>query len=60
MSFTPAFSSHSVVHLRVGAPGNFFGRVVLQPFASNGELVWNAIDSLGGSGNLISIRGREE
>jgi len=37
---------------------NFFGQVVLQPFANNGELVWNAIDNLGGSNDLISIRGR--
>jgi ABC-type uncharacterized transport system involved in gliding motility auxiliary subunit len=37
---------------------NFFGQVMLQPFANNGELVWNAIDNLGGSNDLISIRGR--
>ena len=37
---------------------NFFGQVILQPFANNGELVWNAIDNLGVSNDLISIRGR--
>ena len=37
---------------------NFFGQVLLQPFANNGELVWNAIDNLSGSSDLISIRGR--
>jgi ABC-type uncharacterized transport system involved in gliding motility auxiliary subunit len=37
---------------------NFFGQTVFQPFANNGELVWNAIDNLGGSGDLISIRAR--
>ena len=29
------------------ARNNFFGQVILQPFANNGELVWNAIDNLG-------------
>jgi ABC-type uncharacterized transport system involved in gliding motility auxiliary subunit len=37
---------------------NFFGQIVLQPFANNGELVWNAIDNLAGSNDLISIRAR--
>ncbi len=37
---------------------NFFGQLVFQPFANNGELVWNAIDNLGGSNDLISIRAR--
>jgi len=36
----------------------FFGQTLLQPFANNGELVWNAIDNLSGSADLISIRGR--
>lgn len=36
----------------------FFGQTLLQPFANNGELVWNAIDNLSGSSDLISIRGR--
>ncbi len=39
-------------------PRNFFGQTVYQPIANNGELVWNAIDNLSGSGDLISIRGR--
>jgi ABC-type uncharacterized transport system involved in gliding motility auxiliary subunit len=37
---------------------NFFGQLVFQPFANNGELVWNAIDNLAGSNDLISIRAR--
>jgi ABC-type uncharacterized transport system involved in gliding motility auxiliary subunit len=37
---------------------NFFGQTIAQPFANNGELVWNALDNLGGSNDLISIRGR--
>jgi ABC-type uncharacterized transport system involved in gliding motility auxiliary subunit len=37
---------------------NFFGQTVYQPFANNGELVWNAIDNLAGSNDLISIRAR--
>lgn len=37
---------------------SFFGQTVYQPFANNGELVWNALDNLAGSGDLISIRGR--
>jgi ABC-type uncharacterized transport system involved in gliding motility auxiliary subunit len=37
---------------------NFFGQVVLQPMADNGAFVWNAVDNLGGSADLISIRGR--
>ena len=37
---------------------NFFGQMVFQPFANNGELVWNAIDNLAGSNDLISIRAR--
>jgi len=36
----------------------FFGQMMLQPFANNGELVWNAVDNLAGSADLISIRGR--
>jgi gliding motility-associatede transport system auxiliary component len=36
----------------------FFGQMLMQPFANNGELVWNAIDNLSGSADLISIRGR--
>lgn len=41
-----------------GQSANFFGQNVFQPFANNGELVWNAIDNLGGSSDLISIRAR--
>ena len=37
---------------------NFFGQMIYQPRANNGELVWNAIDNLSGSSDLISIRGR--
>jgi ABC-type uncharacterized transport system involved in gliding motility auxiliary subunit len=37
---------------------NFFGQVILQPRANNGEFVLNAIDNLGGSNDLISIRAR--
>jgi ABC-type uncharacterized transport system involved in gliding motility auxiliary subunit len=37
---------------------SFFGQTIAQPFANNGELVWNALDNLGGSDDLISIRGR--
>jgi ABC-type uncharacterized transport system involved in gliding motility auxiliary subunit len=37
---------------------NFFGQMVYQPMADNGALVWNAVDNLGGSADLISIRGR--
>jgi len=37
---------------------NFFGQIIAQPVAKNGELVWNAIDNLAGSNDLISIRGR--
>ncbi len=37
---------------------NFFGQTVIQPFANNGELVWNSLDNLGGSNDLISIRAR--
>jgi ABC-type uncharacterized transport system involved in gliding motility auxiliary subunit len=37
---------------------NFFGQQIAQPVANNGDLVWNALDNLGGSADLISIRGR--
>jgi len=37
---------------------NFFGQTIAQPFANNGEMVWNALDNLGGSNDLISIRAR--
>ena len=41
-----------------GQQANFFGQSIFQPFANNGELVWNALDNLAGSNDLISIRGR--
>jgi ABC-type uncharacterized transport system involved in gliding motility auxiliary subunit len=37
---------------------NFFGSVVLSPFASNGDMATNIIENLGGSSTLISVRGR--
>jgi ABC-type uncharacterized transport system involved in gliding motility auxiliary subunit len=38
--------------------GNFFGQPIVQPFANNGDLVLNALDNLGGSSDLASIRAR--
>jgi ABC-type uncharacterized transport system involved in gliding motility auxiliary subunit len=37
---------------------NFFGQRMMQPMAANGDFVFNAIDNLAGSNDLISIRGR--
>ncbi len=37
---------------------NLFGQRVAQAWANNGDLVWNALDNLAGSNDLISIRGR--
>jgi ABC-type uncharacterized transport system involved in gliding motility auxiliary subunit len=37
---------------------NFFGQRVSQAWASNGDLVANALDNLAGSADLISVRGR--
>jgi len=37
---------------------SFFGQRIATAFASNGDLVANALDNLTGSGDLISIRGR--
>jgi ABC-type uncharacterized transport system involved in gliding motility auxiliary subunit len=37
---------------------NFFGQRLSQAWASNGDLVQNALDNLAGSGDLISVRGR--
>ncbi|WP_199608718.1 Gldg family protein [Flocculibacter collagenilyticus] len=37
---------------------NFFGSMVLQPFANNGDFATNLIESLGGTSSLISVRGR--
>lgn len=36
----------------------FFGQQVMNAFANNGDMVVNAVDNLGGSSDLISIRGR--
>ena len=38
---------------------NFFGQRLTTAFASNGDLVVNALDNLTGSGELISVRGRQ-
>jgi ABC-type uncharacterized transport system involved in gliding motility auxiliary subunit len=38
---------------------NFFGQRMSTAFASNGDFVVNALDNLTGSGDLISVRGRE-
>jgi len=38
---------------------NIFGQAVAQAWASNGDLVLNALDNLTGSSDLISVRGRE-
>jgi ABC-type uncharacterized transport system involved in gliding motility auxiliary subunit len=37
---------------------NFFGQHMTQAFASNGDLIENALDNLAGSADLISVRGR--
>jgi ABC-type uncharacterized transport system involved in gliding motility auxiliary subunit len=37
---------------------SFFGQSLAQAFANNGDLVWNALDNLAGSSDLISVRGR--
>jgi ABC-type uncharacterized transport system involved in gliding motility auxiliary subunit len=37
---------------------NFFGQRVASAFASNGDLVQNALDNLSGSADLISVRSR--
>ena len=37
---------------------NFFGQRVAQAWANNGDFVWNALENLAGSGDLISVRGR--
>ena len=37
---------------------NFFGQRLTQAWASNGDLVENALDNLAGSADLISVRGR--
>jgi ABC-type uncharacterized transport system involved in gliding motility auxiliary subunit len=37
---------------------NFFGQTISTPFANNGDFVTNAVENLGGSDALISIRSR--
>ncbi len=37
---------------------NFFGQRLVQAWASNGDMVQNALDNLAGSTDLISVRGR--
>lgn len=37
---------------------NFFGQRLAQAWAGNGDLIWNALDNLAGSSDLISVRGR--
>lgn len=37
---------------------NFFGQMVFTPFADNGALLTNAVENMGGSDALISIRSR--
>lgn len=39
---------------------NFFGQQILQPFANNGDFLINAVDNLGGSTELMSIRGKNQ
>lgn len=36
----------------------FFGQQVMQPFADNGDFLFNAVDILSGSADLSTIRGR--
>jgi ABC-type uncharacterized transport system involved in gliding motility auxiliary subunit len=38
--------------------GSMFGQRMVQAFASNGDFIINALDNLGGSADLISIRNR--
>lgn len=37
---------------------NFFGQTIVTPFANNGDLLTNAVENLGGSDALISVRSR--
>ena len=39
---------------------NFFGQQVATPFASNGDMVVNMVDSLTGNTDLVAIRSRDE
>jgi ABC-type uncharacterized transport system involved in gliding motility auxiliary subunit len=38
--------------------GNFLGQQVFDPFANNGDFVYNAVDNLAGDGDLIAVRTR--
>ncbi|WP_289031109.1 Gldg family protein [uncultured Paraglaciecola sp.] len=37
---------------------NFFGQTIFTPFANNGDFIINAVENLGGSDALISVRSR--
>jgi ABC-type uncharacterized transport system involved in gliding motility auxiliary subunit len=37
---------------------NFFGQTISTPFANNGDFITNAVENLGGSNALISVRSR--
>lgn len=37
---------------------NFFGQTMFTPFANNGDFITNAVENLGGSDALISVRSR--
>ncbi|WP_158967585.1 Gldg family protein [Paraglaciecola sp. L3A3] len=37
---------------------NFFGQMIATPFANNGDFITNAVENMGGSDALISIRSR--
>ena len=50
---TDMLSDNLWVHVQ-----NFFGQSLTQAWASNGDLVQNALDNLSGSDDLISVRGR--
>ncbi|MBC3766403.1 GldG family protein [Neptunicella marina] len=41
-----------------GSQSNFFGQTIFTPFANNGDFVTNAVENLGGSNALISVRSR--
>ncbi|HXZ60923.1 MAG TPA: Gldg family protein [Steroidobacteraceae bacterium] len=50
---TDLLSDYLWVHVQ-----EFFGQRLAQAWASNGDLVLNALDNLAGSADLISVRGR--
>jgi ABC-type uncharacterized transport system involved in gliding motility auxiliary subunit len=39
-------------------PEEFFGQHLAQAFANNGDLLWNSLENLSGTNDLISVRGR--